>query len=198
MSFTKPNTGVVLTTNRLTLRPFRKEDWSAVHRYAADPEISMFQGWGPNSEEDSRDFVVRCMDDTSDPAKPICFFSVTLLGEDSHIGGCRISLSNSDRETAVIGYTIDRSHWNRGYATEMVNALLGFAFDRLALQKVNAECDTENIGSWRVMEKNGMCRNSIEENAKYFKGRWRDWYHYSISASEWEVRQGNTIDASAK
>ena len=52
-------TGPPLLTDRLLLRDFVEDDWRAVHEYDADPDVVYFMTWGPNSEQDSRDFVGR-------------------------------------------------------------------------------------------------------------------------------------------
>ena len=46
-----------LNTERLLLREFVLEDHEAVHRYAADPEVTRFMDWGPNDIEATRVFL---------------------------------------------------------------------------------------------------------------------------------------------
>ena len=181
---------IAILTERLKLRPFREDDWEAVHEYATDPEISKFQEWGPNSVKDTKLFVRRCMESTNDPMKDIYFFSIVLLGADLHIGGCVLSVKPEGSGDAIIGYTIGRRHWDRGFATEAACALLTFAFGDLALRRVFAYCDKSNTASWRVMEKVGMRRVFTDQNARYFKGQWRDSLEYAITDSEWRQYVG--------
>ena len=53
-----------------------------------------------------------------------------------------------------IGYAVAAQHWNKGYGTLLLKLLLEKAAD-LGLEKVLLTCDDANIGSYRVMEKNG-------------------------------------------
>jgi len=175
---------IVIRTKRLILRPFREDDWSAVHEYAVDPEISRYQDWGPNGVEDTKSFVQKCMN----AQETGYYFSITLPEEDRHIGGCRLALSTKKRSEASIGYTISRAYWCNGYATEAAEALLRFAFEDLSLHRVTADCDSTNVGSWRVMEKIGMLLVSTDLNAKFFKGYWRDWLEYAITEQQWRSR----------
>jgi len=46
-----------LTTDRLVLRDFVMSDWQRVHRYASDPEVVKFMDWGPNTVNETKDFV---------------------------------------------------------------------------------------------------------------------------------------------
>ena len=48
-----------LQTERLLLRDFEDGDWQAVHCYASDPEVARFMVWGPNTEEDTREYIQR-------------------------------------------------------------------------------------------------------------------------------------------
>jgi hypothetical protein len=45
-----------------------------------------------------------------------------------------------------------------GYATEAADVLLRWAFDTLDLNRVQAETDTRNVASARVLEKPGFVR----------------------------------------
>ncbi|MFL5813787.1 MAG: GNAT family N-acetyltransferase, partial [Bdellovibrionia bacterium] len=46
-----------LQTSRLFLRNYRTEDWPRVHLYSAIPEFSRYELWGPNTVEDTKNFV---------------------------------------------------------------------------------------------------------------------------------------------
>jgi ribosomal-protein-alanine N-acetyltransferase len=76
---------------------------------------------------------------------------------DKYIGTA--SLHNIDwiTQKAEIGYIIgDKGYWGKGLATEIVNLLCDYAFNRLGLNKLNADVVEENIASARVLEKNGF------------------------------------------
>jgi [ribosomal protein S5]-alanine N-acetyltransferase len=55
-----------------------------------------------------------------------------------------------------IGYDIIPSYQGRGYATEMAQALIRWAFEETSVTRVTAECLTSNKASIRVLEKVGM------------------------------------------
>jgi RimJ/RimL family protein N-acetyltransferase len=69
-----------------------------------------------------------------------------------------VGLSPADGEAGVIkiGYTMTPDVQGRGYATEAVNALLTYAFDRLGADVVRAYASAQNLPSIRVAEKIGM------------------------------------------
>jgi ribosomal-protein-alanine N-acetyltransferase len=56
------------------------------------------------------------------------------------------------------GYSMLDGFWNRGYATEAVAALVGWAFRDDRVRRVAAEAYPDNPASFRVMEKCGFTR----------------------------------------
>lgn len=58
-----------------------------------------------------------------------------------------------------LGYGINPSYQNRGYATEVVEALAAWALAQPAVRRVTAECRPDNYGSIRILEKAGFRRS---------------------------------------
>ena len=54
-----------------------------------------------------------------------------------------------------IGYGVRYSHWGRGIGTQMLALALDYTRENLPLERVLITCDDDNIGSARVIEKNG-------------------------------------------
>lgn len=63
-----------------------------------------------------------------------------------------------------IGYGVRYSEWNKGFGTLMLKLALAEA-KKIGLEKVLITCDDDNIGSARVMEKNGFVFADKIENA---------------------------------
>lgn len=177
-----------LTTERLVLRPYRESDWEAVHEFGADPEVSRYMAWGPNTEEQTRDFIRRCIDQTNDPGRDLYAFAIALRETGAVVGGCNLSWTNREYRTMMIGYTVARPYWNRGYTTEAARELLRLGFEEMGLHRVVSWCEPENVGSWRVMEKIGMRREGHEREVEFWKSRWHDWLRYAILAHEWRAQ----------
>lgn len=86
----------------------------------------------------------------------------------------------------LIGYIVDPSAWRTGVATEVVQGLLEAAFERLALRRVLAYCNADNIGSVRALEKSGMRREQHGvRDCWHDELGWVDGYQYAMLAEEW-------------
>ena len=62
------------------------------------------------------------------------------------------------RTQGVMGYMLEPDFAGRGFGTGLARGLLSAAFDRLALRRVTASCNADNMASARVLEKAGMRR----------------------------------------
>jgi ribosomal-protein-alanine N-acetyltransferase len=180
---------VVLQTERLTLRPFTKADFSALHSYASDPENVKSMVWGPNDEKASRNFLEEAEEKWK--CNPVLDYEFAVVKKDSGdvIGGCGVYLNRS-RSEAMLGWILNRHYWKQGYGTELAKELICFGFEDLNLHRIYATCNTENYGSYRVMENCGMRREAEFKKNRF--GRvgdrevWYDEYHYAILKEEWE------------
>jgi RimJ/RimL family protein N-acetyltransferase len=61
-----------------------------------------------------------------------------------------------------IGYTLDKTSWGKGYATEATEALMEYATKQLGITALVAYTDETNLASNRVLEKCGFYRAGME------------------------------------
>jgi ribosomal-protein-alanine N-acetyltransferase len=180
------NKPIPISTPRLRLQEFSDNDWRAVHEYASDVEVVQFSDWGPNSEQQSKDFIVEVKDSAA--AKPRTRYTLAIIieqaGISSLIGACELVV-HREHEAGVIGYTLARHFWGQGYATEASAALLRLGFESLGLHRISATTDVRNVASWRVLEKLGMQREAHLKEHLWQRGRWRDSFLYAILDREW-------------
>ena len=73
------------------------------------------------------------------------------------------------KQQVEVGYGFLESYWGKGYATEAVEGLVGWAFNTKTVKKVTAETDLNNIGSIRVLEKLGMKKTKTTADMIYWE-----------------------------
>ena len=117
-------------------------------------------------------------------------WAITLKDSAQLIGGCSYDVNGTCGE---IGWILHRDFWQQGYGTEIGSALLEFGFVTLNSRRIIAECNAENIGSWRIMEKIGMRREGRFLDAmpphKKSDREYNDALLYAILRREWEEEQ---------
>jgi ribosomal-protein-alanine N-acetyltransferase len=175
-------------TRRLRLRPFRTEDRDDVHAYGADPMVSRFMVWGPNTDAETDAFLGKALEAQSRWPRTDVGLAMELRSTGKVIGSIRLWVIDADQHTAEIGYTLARPQWRRGLTSEAAQALMSVGFETLGLHRIIATCDKRNRGSWGVMRKLGMRREGLLIQERKVKGAWRDTYAYAILADEWSAR----------
>ncbi|MBV8682949.1 MAG: GNAT family N-acetyltransferase [Caulobacteraceae bacterium] len=182
---TLPDLELPIRTERLILRDFRAEDFEAVHAYASDPEVVRFMPWGPNTEDDTREFLTRVVADAAAQPRAEHGLAVELSEEGCVVGSIALHPIDLPNLTMMMGYCLRRDRWGRGLVSEAARALFNVGFGQLGLHRIFATCDTRNAGSWRVMEKLGMRREGLLRKDRQVRGEWRDTFVYAILAEEW-------------
>ena len=86
---------------------------------------------------------------------------------------------------AELYYVLAQNYWGRGYMTEAVEAVLGFGFGVMHLNRIDGVCWVENTASARVLEKVGMQFEGILRQFIFVKGAFRDLRWYSILHNEY-------------
>lgn len=146
-----------LRTARLRLRPFDDADADALFALHSNAFVLRYWDAPPwNDRGRAERFVAACrqMADDSTGAR----LAVERESDGAFLGWCSLTRWNPDFRSAATGYCFAEAAWGHGYATEAATALLQWAFDTLDLNRVQAETDTRNTASARVLEKLGFVR----------------------------------------
>ena len=148
---------MILTTKRLTLTPANMSYLHSTHEYAGNFENTKFMMFLPYDSLEETAEVLKKSEANWQSEKPE-FLRFAIIFENRHIG--EISLFFIDEpQKAEFDWVIHRDYWNRGIVTEAAFAMIEYA-KTLGLTYLFACCDSENIGSYSVMEKIGMSRVS--------------------------------------
>jgi RimJ/RimL family protein N-acetyltransferase len=178
-----------LETPRLVLRELTERDRTDVHAYASDPDVTRFLPWGPNTQQDTDAFLREVVGWSTEVPRLQFILGIEVRGERRVAGSCRLQVTELEHRGAAIGYALGRRDWGKGYASETVEALLGFGFEQLGLHRIWAVCDPANSASARVLEKAGLRREGEMLEHRWEKGRWCDELLYAILEREWGPRR---------
>lgn len=142
-----------LRTPRLILRPAALADLHTTFAYAGDPGNTRFMMFLPYRDlAETAEYLRACQEEWQKDQPDLYEFAVCLGG--SHIGSVTLYMQE-DRTEAELGWILHRDHWRRGYITEAAEAVMEFA-RTIGVRRVFACCDSENVPSYKTMEKLGM------------------------------------------
>ncbi|MER5636626.1 GNAT family protein [Kitasatospora sp. NPDC002227] len=113
--------------------------------------------------------------------------AVERASDGTFLGWCTLADWNPDFRSATVGYCYREEAWGHGYATEAAGELLRWAFDTLDLNRVQAEADTRNLGSARVLEKLGFTREGTLREDCVVNGDVSDSWVYGLLRREWRA-----------
>jgi RimJ/RimL family protein N-acetyltransferase len=179
---------VRLPGQRVVVREGDPRDLRAMHEYASDAAVTRFMTWAPNSSiEQTRAVLEGQIDDARKKPREDYQLTIALVATDELVGRIRMTITSRRHGLADLGYVLRRSCWGHGYATEAVRLLVGFGFEVLGLHRLEATCDPENVGSWRVLEKVGFQREGRLRRNLLSHGNWRDSFVYGLLADEWRA-----------
>ena len=147
----------IITTERLVLRPFRREDAPRVQELAGAREIYETTENVPHPYEDGMaEEWIDSLEAKFESREQIAF-AITVADGGALAGSVSLRVAMPHRR-ASLGYWLGVPYWGRGYATEAAVAVIRYGFDDLGLHKVTAQHMIGNPASGRVMEKAGMQR----------------------------------------
>ena len=173
-----------LETPRLLLRKFKAEDAADMFEYASDEETAKYVTWSPHRTiEDSRGFIDLVLGKYA--AREVAEWGVVLKENGKFIGTCGYVWWKPGHAKAEIGYALSRKYWGRGLMSEALAAVMAFGFDKMRLQRLELQCMPENIGSEKVMLKNGLKLEGVLRDVIYAKGTFQTLKLYSILRSEY-------------
>jgi RimJ/RimL family protein N-acetyltransferase len=178
-----------LHTARLRLRPFADSDAAALFALQSDVDVLRYWDSPPWSDPDrAARFLAACRQMSEDGTG--VRLAVDRAADDTFLGWCSFSAWNPTYRSASLGYCYTRPAWGQGYATEAARALLGWAFDTLDLNRVQAETDTRNAHSARVLEKLGFTREGTLREDCVVNGDVSDSWVYGLLRREWSPASG--------
>jgi RimJ/RimL family protein N-acetyltransferase len=175
---------VTLETERLLLREFVEADFATTHNYGSDPEVTRFLIWGPNSDDQTRDYLQRIIAQQREEPRQGYVLAIVLKNGGLHIGACGMRINSLSHREAEIGYVLGRDNWGRGYATEATKAIVKFGFEQLQLHRIMATAALGNTASQKVLLKTGMKREGTLREHLFVRGAWRDSAMFSVLEQE--------------
>jgi ribosomal-protein-alanine N-acetyltransferase len=151
----------ILETERLKLIPFSLELKKLVYRndrvrIAEMLGIRLSDDWPAADYVEALPTFIRRGE--QDPSGAIWDGIIVHKADGVAIGGMGFHGGPDGIGAVEIGYDVVPAYRNCGYATEMADRLIAWAFAQPGITIVKAGCFYDNIGSIRVLEKVGMRR----------------------------------------
>jgi ribosomal-protein-alanine N-acetyltransferase len=143
----------ILTTARMTFRPFTYGDRALLEELHRDPEVGRYMGgvWTDERIAAALEAFI------ADQAEFGHAKWVANLHDGTFVGRAGISVWEPTGELEL-GYVLKPQYWGQGLATEAARAVADWTFANTGVDHIIAFTDPQNFGSQRVLERIGMVR----------------------------------------
>ena len=152
---------LIIETERLRLRPLTLADADiAFNGWTGDPEVAKYVSWLPlHSIDETIEWLKKIewkYDDTGNIVFNDNYIWGFVLKETGELFGSGGLIWEEEWQLFQVGYNIMKIHWNHGYTTEAMKAILRFASEILGIKKLSGGHAKDNLASARVIEKLGF------------------------------------------
>ncbi len=168
-----------LETERLLLRPMRREDQAFVVRHFMEPAVYRFLlDDEPITSEAEAAAIVDFYVDT--PSETRNRWVLTRKADGAPLGTCGYHVWSRQHRKAEIGYDLSPQWHGQGYMREAVAELLRYGFAAMGLHRIEAQVAVGNVRSAHLLLRLGFTREGLLRDSSFSGGRFHDHELYAL------------------
>ncbi len=156
------NLPMPIQTERLLIRPPELGDGSIINKAIVESYevLKLMMPWAQTipSVDESEEFVRQAAANWILKKNEEPYLNLWIFRRDTmqFIGGTGLHHMNWDIPAFESGYWLHAKHHNQGFATEAINALTKYVFQKLQAMRLEIRCDINNIRSKKIPERLGF------------------------------------------
>jgi len=154
-----------LETKRLVLRKLEESDAEALFENYSDEDIAKNFMDEPFGDIKQASQFIEAFNAEFSQGKAITW-AIAIKITDQMIGTCSYMIETST--CAEIGYDLAKTHWGKGIMTEALEAMIGYGFDELGIEKIKADTLSNNSRSLNLLKRLEFQLDDVRENSHYF------------------------------
>ncbi|SCC47218.1 Acetyltransferase, GNAT family [Bacillus cereus] len=174
-----------LETERLLLRELTLLDAETMFRYFSKESVIRYFGMDSFENIEQAKTTIQTFKNRYEEGT-VFRWGIEKKGTGQLIGTCGFHLINKHHKRAEIGYELDDTYWRQGYATEALQAILGYGFETLQLIRIAAVVYVENKASQKLLSKAGFQEEGLLRKHMIQNGVAHDTILYSLLKEEWK------------
>lgn len=173
-----------LVGDRVRLRPVVDADAPALLEVFGDPDVARYLGIPLLTDlDDARGMAAEIA--AGARSGELLQWALTADGDDRLVGTCTLARISWSAERAEVGFAIGAAHWGRRLASRAVPLVVGFAFESLALHRLEADVDPRNEASLRLLDRLGFRREGYLRERHKVDDERQDSVMLGLLAPEW-------------
>ncbi len=163
----------ILETARLRLRELVPSDAEGVMLFRGDYEVTRYNSGAPYQDIAQAQAIIDSIAEEF-TARRTLRWGITLKPNDAVIGQIGYNYWARRDHRAAVGFDLARALWGHGLMPEALHAVVQFGFERMQLNRIDADASISNTASQRVLTKIGFVREGLQRQQYYEDGEFHD------------------------
>jgi RimJ/RimL family protein N-acetyltransferase len=180
----------ILAGERVRLRGVRDDDLPALAKWETDPGrlATLSHRVVPPSEAAAKDRIAKW---SANDEGHFGFAIETLEDPPVLVGHIGLWGASPKDRCATLGIALGREHIGRGYGSDAMRVMVGYAFRELGLHRLQLGVAPFNLAAIRAYQKAGFVEEGRHRESVLHDGRWYDEVLMSILDHEWAARRSS-------
>jgi [ribosomal protein S5]-alanine N-acetyltransferase len=169
----------MIETERLKLRPIEESDTEEIFATFSDEDSMKYYGMDPFTTKDQATTIIQAFAEGFKTGSSIRW-GISLSETNQLIGTCGFhNWSKSDHRTEI-GYELNREYRGNGYMNEALKAVIHYAFNGMAFNRISATIRPENDPSQNLVRKLGFQNEALLKEYQHTDGKYYDMYLFTL------------------
>ncbi|HEY5910202.1 MAG TPA: zinc-dependent peptidase [Verrucomicrobiae bacterium] len=175
-----------IRTERLILRRFQTLDAKDLANLMSNADILRYLTWTTMTLEETEEWIAGQHSIRFPQPSEYCYFAIEAIPAATVIGFVTFWFLHDESDLAQFEIVIHPDLQRKGYGTEVVRALLAYAFTGLRARRLTAECDARNLPARRLLLKACLRQESECIQDRFLKGEWVNTVGFAMLKEEYE------------
>jgi ribosomal-protein-serine acetyltransferase len=115
-------------------------------------------------------------------------FDASIIFDEKFVGGVGFHNLDQKNKSAHISYWLAKEAQGKGIITCCCRVLFDYLFDEFGLNRLQINCNIENLKSRAIPERLGFQLEGILRQVEFFDNRFGDWAVYAMLKEDWKVK----------
>ncbi|TFB22165.1 N-acetyltransferase [Filobacillus milosensis] len=175
----------IIDSERILLRPFTLKDAPRVVELAGDKRVAETTLTIPHPyyEHSAIDWINTHQERAEQ--NECLIFAIEEKNNHELIGAVTLRLDDAHRR-GELAYWLGVPYWGRGYVSESIKVVIEFGFNELELNRIYATVMKKNLGSIKVLRKNGFRYEGTFPQHDYKWGTYEDVDCYGLLREDYQ------------
>ncbi|MBA6293781.1 GNAT family N-acetyltransferase [Colwellia sp. MB3u-70] len=171
-----------ISGSKIKLRLLDRSDWELFKLLNTCPQI-MEHVYEPFSIEETEERFKCRIQPWNDKSDQWLSLTIEEIDSGEKLGSIGLKITDHKAKIAEVGYLLKTEAHGKGFATEALTLIKSYAFTTLNLNKLVGRCSSNNIGSYKVLEKVGFSREGCLKQNSIINNKYSDDYVYGLCFS---------------